>query len=816
MLTGTRVQGVPNVRVTMELTGSEWVNKIIGKRMSPDSVLFIFFVFLSALFSLQTNAQVFAPSAPNNGASLSGYTGITTAAMPAGAAGMSELCASAPDPLGCYRSAAAAANQGALTTSPGLEGQATVNTDASQPNPPVAYLQAEEPGEFEEFVAASIGKRLPVYGHKLFSGVPNSFSPLNNVPVTPDYLVGPGDEIVIRAWGQVDINFNAVVDRHGSITLPKVGSINVAGIRYSELQGYLKQAIGRVFRNFELNITLGKLRSIQVFVVGQAKRPGAYTVSSLSTLVNTLFASGGPSVTGSLRHIQVKRNGATLTELDMYEFLLKGDKSKDISLLPGDVIFIPPIGPLAAIAGSVNNPAIYELKKETDTLADLIEMAGGMSTTAEGEKVRVDRIDKRLMRQVEEFELNSSGLGRLLKDGDVVQVKAISGQFENAVTLRGNVANPGRFPWKEGMRVSDLIPNLDALVIPEYWAGQNNAHRVEASSETQLTSVLKRNINEINWDYAVVERLNKADMSTMLLPFNLGKAIGAKDPASNLLLQPGDLISIFSRSDINVPIENRSVYVRLEGEITGAGVYKVSQGETLRNLVKRVGGFTSNAYLFGAEFNRESVRVMQQKKMDEMLDKMEQSIRRKQIDKSAGALSADDAATSKAAADAQLALVDKMRKAKASGRVVLEIKPDNTGSIDEIPDIALEDGDRFIVPPRPDVVGVMGMVYNENAFMYKPGKQVSDYLDQSGGPTRDADKDRIYLVRADGSVVSSQNFDYLFFFNSFESQKMLPGDAIIVPELQDKFQLTRELKDWSQIFYQFALGVTSLRVLRGF
>ncbi len=455
--------------------------------------------------------------------------------------------------------------------------------------PAVVVRQREEQSEFQMFVSASLGKELPLYGHDLFVDAPDTFSPLENIPVTADYVIGPGDELQIHGWGQVDFDLSVTVDRNGTVQLPKVGNINVTGIRYQLLQGYLKSAIGRVYRNFDLNVSLGKLRSIQVFVVGQARRPGAYTVSSLSTLVNTLFASGGPSLRGSLRHIQVKRGGNVASELDMYDFLLKGDKARDIQLLPGDVIYIPPVGQLAAIAGSINNPAIYELKQETTTLAELIELAGGLTTTANGEKVRVERIDDRKMRKVEEFSLDASGRQRLLKDGDVVQVQIISGQFDNAVTLRGNVANPGRYPWHEGMRVKDLIPDMDALIVPEYWARQNSISRTDVTSEHGLRTEIKRNENEINWDYALIDRLKKDELTTALLPFNLSKALSGNDAENNLPLQPGDVVTIFSKEDIQVPAAKRSVYVRLEGEFNQAGVYKVQPGETLRQLVARAG-----------------------------------------------------------------------------------------------------------------------------------------------------------------------------------------------------------------------------------
>lgn len=679
----------------------------------------------------------------------------------------------------------------------------------AQPVSAIAIAPLQEQSEFQTFVSASVGRQLPLYGHDLFVDAPSTFSPLENVPVTTEYVIGPGDELQIHGWGQVEFDLSVTVDRNGTIQLPKVGNINVTGIRYQSLHRHLKSAIGRVYRNFDLNVSLGKLRSIQVYVVGQARRPGAYTVSSLSTLVNTLFASGGPSYKGSLRRIQVKREGRVASELDLYDFLLKGDKSKDVALLPGDVIYIPPVGQLAAIAGSINNPAIYELKDDKTTLAELIELAGGLTTTANGDKVSVERIDEHKMRRVEEFALDAEGLRRALKDGDVVQVQTISGQFDNAVTLRGNVANPGRYPWREGMRVKDLIPDMDALIVPEYWAKQNRISAAIVSSEQKLRTEIKRTENEINWDYALIDRLNKDELTTVLLPFNLGKALVGNDAENNLPLQPGDVITIFSKDDIRVPVAKRSVYVTLEGEFKQAGVYKAEPGENLRQLATRVGGLTPNAYLFAAEFNRESVRASQQQKLEEMADRMAEDIERNLASKSQAAMSKEDVESASAQAASQRALLERMRRVRASGRIVLGMAPDKKG-VEDIPEITLEDGDRFSVPSRVSTVSVMGMVYNENAFMHNTGKDVSDYLELAGGPTRDADESRIFILRADGSVQSAQNT----MFGSIGGQAVMPGDAVIVPELLDKFSFTRELKDWAQIFYQFALGVGSIHLLR--
>ncbi|MGZ8258079.1 MAG: SLBB domain-containing protein [Methylotenera sp.] len=665
--------------------------------------------------------------------------------------------------------------------------------------------------EFQNFVAQSVGHALPMYGYDLFHKAPNTFAPVDHIPVTPDYTIGPGDELLVHMWGQVEANQSVVVDRNGMINLPKVGPVSVVGVRYQNLQQHLKAAVSRMFQNFELDVSLGKLRSIQVFVVGQAARPGNYTVSSLSTLVNALFASGGPSAKGSMRHIQLKRSGKVITEFDMYDLLLKGDKSKDVQLLPGDVIYIPTIGAMAAIAGSVNTSAIFELN-DKETLSDLLNLAGGLTNVAAGQKVAVERIHEREMRKVEEFSLDKDGLTKPMQDGDLVTVYSISSRFDNAITLRGNIAIPGRHPWKEGLRISDVIPDKGALISDSYWLKQNQTSRTEVSSSGSLRNEVKRSLAEVNWDYAVVERLNSRDLTTSLIPFNLGKAVIDHEPQQNLLLQPGDVITIFSKDDIQVPVASRTKYVVLEGELAHPGVYQVQTGETLRQLVMRVGGTSPQAYLFGSEFSREATRQMQQKRLDEILARMEADIQRNAASKSTASLSKEDVESAKAEAQAQQALLAKMRQVKATGRIVLEI-PEYAVELKNLPDLALEDGDRLFIPSVPSTVSVMGTVYNQNAFIYRKGQSVSDYLEKAGGPTRDGDQDDVYLVRVDGLVFSKRQSGFMFGNGSFNGRLALPGDTVVVPEKLEKYNLTKDFKDWTQIFYQFAIGIASFKVI---
>ncbi len=340
---------------------------------------------------------------------------------------------------------------------PGSNPQVTPTTSTQEMSTPVPNsarvvgpLTAKS--EFEQFAEDATGRRLPVFGRQLFDEVPTTFVPLQNVPVPADYVLGPGDQLLIRAWGKIDLDSRVTVDRNGQINLPKVGTLTVAGLRYAQLEGYLHSAISALFKDFELNVALGQLRSIQIFVLGDARQPGAYTVSSLSTLVDALFASGGPSATGTMRHILLQREGRTITDFDIYDLILKGDKSRDVKLLPGDVIFIPTIGQQIAISGDVNRPGIYELKEET-TVGAAPENAGEMTSLADGERAVLERIKNHSSREVEEFALDASGRARTIKDGDLLRVFPLSSKFANAVTLRGNAAQPGLYQWKDGMRV---------------------------------------------------------------------------------------------------------------------------------------------------------------------------------------------------------------------------------------------------------------------------------------------------------------------------------------------------------------------------
>jgi protein involved in polysaccharide export with SLBB domain len=772
--------------------------------------------------------------------------------------------------------------------------------NGAYPNPysPYAGLRQMQPlTEFQRVVAGSVGAVLPIFGANLFSNFPNAaaqFAPIDHTPVPSDYVVGPGDQLLVRVWGQVNFNVHATVDRTGDIYIPQVGNVEVAGLHFEQLDGYLKNQLGRVFRNFDLSVNMGQLRSIQIYVVGNARQPGSYTVSSLSSLVNALFSSSGPSEQGSLRRIELRRDGKVVTTFDLYDLLIHGDKSHDAPLLPGDVIYIPSVGPEVAIAGSVHVPAIYELKG-TETAGQAIALAGGLATMASKQDAQLDRTNRLGARQTVQVALDAAGMETPLRDGDILRIPSMVQQFERTVILRGNVANPGRYRWTPGMRILNLIPDKDSLETRGYWqrrialglpapeytplfsayranlpspflessrssssgqsqngnnystgtslAGTQNEESNQQAPLTQQTTVqsgqtssntylgmqtsgssgpnleqqsggslgtnsngmennnsnfdfenprkksipqlryfppgdrfsqgqfpikneILRTAPSIDWSYAVIERTDPHTLATSLIPFSLGHAVLDHDPSQNLELEPGDVVTVFSTADIQVPQAQRVKYVSLQGEIVHAGIYSVEPGETLRDLVRRAGGLTPNAYLYGSEFLRESTQRLQQARLDEYVNSIERDIQISGANATGSLVNATGAAALKTSVESQQNLITTLRKMRATGRIVLDLTPYSHG-LDALPNLPLEDGDQFIVPVVPATVNVVGAVYDQNSFLYRHGEHVHDYLKVAGGTTRNADKRHEFVIRADGSVISKQTAGGTLFAGEF-------------------------------------------------
>ncbi|MDQ6684920.1 MAG: SLBB domain-containing protein [Pseudomonadota bacterium] len=726
-----------------------------------------------------------------------------------------------------------------------------------------------KPNEFQRFVQDATGRLLPIFGASFFGDAGDTFMSLDNVPVSADYTIGPGDEIVTRAWGSVDVDYRSTVDRNGMLSLPKVGSFNVAGVKAADLEKNLRAQIGRLYTNFDLSVSLGQLRGLRVFIVGPAKRPGAITLSSQSTLLSAIVAAGGPAPAGSMRKIVLRRDNRVVSELDVYDFLVQGDKSKDVQLAAGDVIVFQPAGARVAVSGATDNPAIYELKAATEALGDVLRYAGGTPVLANPNRVQLERIEPsrpNAARFVESFALTAEGLQKPLRDGDVLSLLPISPQFANAVTLKGHVAQPLRYPFTPGMRIRDLIPDREALITPDFYRRKNLLVQViDEEEEPALDSNERRDapnpnvatnalpapgaaasaplrtrtrserlarqedlaaversrrqpaalFNDLNWDFATVERLNP-DLSTQVIPFNLGKAVLQGDEANNIALLAGDVVTVYSQRDVRVPVARQTRLVSLEGELNAPGIYQLQPGDTLRALIVRAGGFTSQAYVYGIEFSREETRLRQRENLQAAVARL-QALSSVQTARDA-ANRRDDAgaqttaAVSNAATQAQLA---RLSRVEPNGRIALELTPE-ASSLEALPDVPLENGDRVVVPARPGFVTVAGAVVNSNAFVWKPGRTAGDYL-RLAGADEAADTSNMFILRADGTVVSSVDRRGFFGRGGVDSQTMQPGDALIVPNQLD-FEtfgraLVRNLKDIAQIVSGFGLGAAAVYTL---
>ena len=332
------------------------------------------------------------------------------------------------------------------------------------------------------------------------------------------------------------------------------------------------------------------------------------------------------------------------------------------------------------------------------------------------------------------------------------------------------------------------------------------------SGSAPIKNGVERNPLEVNWGYAVIERRDPKDLRTSLVPFRLDKAILEGDDSENLPLQPGDVVTIFSTADVRVPQSRQTRYVRLEGEFAAPGVYSVEPGERLRRLIARAGGLTPQAYVYGSEFLRESSRVEQQQRLGDFANSFEREVASSAANLRGSVVSPEEAAAASSQVAEQHELVRKLHEVRATGRIVLDLDPRRPG-IDGVPDLALEDGDAFIVPSRPSFVNVVGSVHNDTSFLYEEDKRLGDYLRESGGATRTGDARHAFLIRADGSVVGKAWWNGML-GQSFEGLRLNPGDSIVVPEQINKTTFLKGLKDWSQVFSQFGLGAAAISILK--
>ncbi|MGM9513387.1 SLBB domain-containing protein [Roseateles sp. DB2] len=694
---------------------------------------------------------------------------------------------------------------------------------------------------FQDFVYRNYGRWLPVYGLDSFSFEDQGFdSPVSTMP-TELYELGPGDEVRVKLTGPVELDATLVVDNTGFISLPKVGSVAVAGVRRNDLQAAIHKAVARYYTGFNLHVATGKLRNISVLVVGQAMRPGAYRMPATSSLLNGVYAAAGAAPTGSLRAIRLMRQGKLVAQLDFYELIGKGSSEGDVQLRNGDVIHIPPAGGRVALLGSTNVQGIFELSPSGTTLSGLLQLAGGASASSRIERVTVDRIDRQrpeAPRQVLIVDLSKAGADFKLEDGDVVSLQEMGQRFANMVVVRGSVYQPLRRPWTPGMRVTTIVPNRSALYSPTVararnelamgetggsrkrigqltqqalgtsgTGGANAAQRhfgVQDDSQELSGEKLESHVSaeSINWTLASVERLNAVTGQVELINFNLGRALanplGADDPE----LQPGDHVVIYSDRSLALPEELRTRYVKIEGEVGQAGVYQLAARETLKDVLQRAGGLTTRAYLYGLKLTRSSQVTVQKQQLRKAAQLLEDMVSQQSAALLSSSGGAEQRALNESLAQEIRRRADQLRRQVPDGRVALEIPVD--AKLAQLPDLPLEDGDTVHVPAMPSEVSVYGAVSNPLTAVYDSRRDLHSYV-RAAQPKRTADLGELFVIRANGMAehVSSGMF-------SSGTAKAYPGDTVFVPEEPVRLSLTSAwmtgLKDWSQVLVQMLIG----------
>jgi protein involved in polysaccharide export with SLBB domain len=562
----------------------------------------------------------------------------------------------------------------ASTPSSPSTSSAPAPAEARRPAAPEQSTQSETapPSEFETFVSSVVGKPLRRFGAELLIPAGRDFASPSTTAVPLDYRLNPGDELTLGLSGSVQTsNLRVTIDSEGRIFVPRVGAITVGGVRYGDVHDVIARQVSRQYRGFELDVTVSRLHGLTVYVTGFAVSPGAYTVGSLSTLVNAVLEAGGPAAGGSFRSIQLRRGGKLVSDFDLYDLLLKGDKSGDAVLQNGDVIYIAPAGEQVAVIGSVNHEAIFEVGPG-ETLYDAVLYAGGINTVADASRLMV----------------------------------------------------------------------LDSL----------------------------------REDDTAWQQISAAD-------------------AQARKARRGEVIRVLSRVGIARPLQQQSVLVTISGEVTKPGRYCFAPGTRLSQLVAEAGGLTSEAFPYASVITRESVKRQQQESYDRALQDTEFLL-------TAQPATSVNRAELIQPANLELvrSIVQQLRDRKPTGRLVFDT-PITAAALPG--DLILENNDTIYVPPRPVTVGVFGAVPSPASFAYRDGKRIKDYIRSAGGVQKLGDDDEIFVVRANGTVVSKGAM----------GQRALPGDLIFVPIDADRGEFWARLRDITSTLFSGVAAAASIKVL---
>jgi protein involved in polysaccharide export with SLBB domain len=630
------------------------------------------------------------------------------------------------------------------------------------------------------------------YGYDIFSkpwAKEGGFTQVN-IPVGPDYILGPGDNLILYLWGKIEERIKVTLDNEGKIVLPRVGEVYLGGETFDNAKKILKKELGKYYVNFELNVTMGKLRTIKVFLLGEVASPGAYNIMSLSTVFHSLYIAGGPSKMGSLRNIKLIRGSKTIATIDTYRYLLYGDRSQDPNLKDHDTILVPAIGSVVKIDGMVKRPAIYEVKKG-ESIADIIKMAGGLTYNYFYKRLQVTRIDQGQQRVVLDYNFkNYNQMARqhkskYVQDGDVIEIFSIDREIKNYVTILGNVKRSGDYDYQANLTLADLLKkaqgfkdgtylnrievyryvsdNQREIIVLDYTDPQNKKFQLQdwdlvktytkedilGYNYVEITGAIQKPgayklldnmrlldllyIGETESDATLKQaELVRTDSEGIRQIYTIAfeEIVAKPQSAQNLYLKAGD--QIFIR---NKPESMSKKTVLLSGEVKYPGEYALSQGESISSVLARAGGFTKKAFLRGAVFTRPTLIEIEQKGQAKILqDEIKQQIYR------------PDLFNSRSGVISYL----KNQINGTPGRLVVNLRPlaelKNTKE-----DLVLEGGDIVFIPATPISVQLVGGVQQPTSLVYEQNRRDADYyIEQAGGFTEYADHGKIYVIKANG------------------------------------------------------------------
>ena len=685
----------------------------------------------------------------------------------------------------------------------------------------------------------SAGGTLRRFGSDAFIlGTGNANELPMDLPVGPDYVLGVGDNIAVNMWGGRSDRLSLTIDRQGQIALPEAGTITLDGLTIAQAQSAIQKALNTQFQGEHVEISLGRLRTVRVYVVGDVQSPGAFDVSSMSTPLSALYAAGGPTSRGSLRILRQYRGTQLVRQIDLYDFLLHGVRSNTDRLLPGDTILVPPVGPQVTVEGMVHRPAIYELNGEKG-LNEVLDLAGGVLISASLKQINVGRIEAHERRTMLNLQLPGDAdavkkeiAGFQVQAGDDVVISQILPYNQQAVYLEGHVYRPGKYTYRDGMTINDLLksyqdimpepadhaelirlqapdyrPETISFNLPDVMIGNDSIklqpfdlirvysrYEIDSPQVSIQGDVLRPGTYPMSQGMTVAALVrmaggfkrsayrDEADLSSYVVQNGqkvlvshsnvaIDKALNG-DKNADVALKPGDVVSIRQLAGW----QDIGASVTINGEVEHAGGYGIEQGERLSSVLKRAGGFREDAYPAAAVLERVQVRELGEQARQQMIQRIETT----SVNINAGVMSAQDQKDLQASMQQQRdQVLAVLRSHPATGRQVIRISADISKWENTYADIELRAGDTIVIPKRPNFVMVSGQVYNTEAITYMPGKDADWYLKKAGGATQAGNRRAVFVVRADGSIVGHSS---IWSGSSVMSLRMQPGDSIVVPE----------------------------------